>query len=66
LPVEDTDGFIEPAIATTPVPSGVKVIAPLAPSNNVMFPALVPLFVFKIKSPVPCVVIVALASLSPT
>jgi hypothetical protein len=65
LPVEDTDGFIEPSIATTPVPFGVTVISPFAPSNNVMLPALVPLFVFKIKSPVPCVVSVALASLSP-
>jgi hypothetical protein len=30
-----------------------------------MFPAFVPLFVFKIKSPVPCVVRVAFALLSP-
>jgi len=30
-----------------------------------MFPALVPLFVLRIKSPVPCVVRVALALLSP-
>ena len=30
-----------------------------------MFPAFVPLLVFKIKSPVPCVVRVAFASLSP-
>jgi hypothetical protein len=117
LPVEDTDGFIEPSIATTPVPFGVTVISPFAPlakvilpalvpslvsiiksyapllvmspvaspaptsispvplgeslifpfapSSNVIFPALVPLFVFKIKSPVPWVVSVALASLSP-
>ena len=44
---------------------GAKLIFPFAPSSNVTFPALVPLFVFKIKSPVPCVVSVALASLSP-
>ena len=30
-----------------------------------MFPAFVPLFVFKIRSPVPCVVRVAFALLSP-
>ena len=66
MPVEDTDGFIEPSIATTPVVDGVILIVPAAPSAKVIFPAFVPLFVFKIKSPVPCVVIVALASLSPT
>ena len=30
----------------SPVPLGAKVMLPFAPSNNVMFPALVPVFVF--------------------
>ena len=50
----------------TPVPSGVIVISPFDPSAIVIFPELVPAFVFKIKSPVPCLVIVASALLSPT
>ena len=41
-------------------------ILPLDPSAIVILPELEPEFVFKIKSPVPCVVIVALALLSPT
>jgi hypothetical protein len=58
---------IESAARTTsPVPLGVILILASAPSSIVIFPEFVPLFVFKIKSPVPCVVIVALASLSPT
>ena len=65
MPVEDTDGFIEPSIATTPVVDGVILIVPAAPSATVIFPEFVPLFVFKIKSPVPWVVSVALALLSP-
>ncbi len=48
-----------------PVPFVETFISPLAPSAKVMFPAFVPLFVFKIKSPVPWVVNVASALLSP-
>ena len=76
MPVEDTDGFIEPAISTTPVPFGVKVIASLAASVIVIVPDAVPLFVLRIKSVVPPVVrvkvpaplerIVAAAAASPT
>ena len=76
MPVEDTEGFIEPAISTTSVPFGVKVIASLAASVIVIVPELVPLFVLKIKSVVPPVVtvkvpaplerIVAAAAASPT
>ena len=76
MPVEDTDGFIEPSIATSPAPFGGKVIAPLAASVIVNVPDAVPLFVLKIKSVVPPVVtvkvpaplerIVAAAAASPT
>ena len=52
-------------IFTLPVPSGAKVMSPFEPSASVTVPAFVPLFVFNIKSPVPCVVRVALALLSP-
>jgi len=58
LPVEATEGFIEPSIATTPVPFGVKVIASLTASVIVIVPELVPLLVLKIKSVVPPVVTV--------
>ena len=53
-------------IFTLPVPFGAKVMSPFAPSASVTVPAFVPLFVFNIKSPVPCVVKVALALLSPS
>ena len=53
-------------IVVAPVPLGVMFIAPSAPSANTIVPALVPSLVDKVKSPVPLVVIVALALLSPT
>ena len=53
-------------ITTLPVPLGATVIVPLAASAIVILPEFVPAFVFSIKSPVPLVVIVALALLSPT
>jgi len=48
-----------------PVPLGVIVISPLAASNTVIVPELDPELVLRIKSPVPLVVIVALALESP-
>ena len=48
-----------------PVPSGAKVILPFTPSSIVIEPVVVPEFVLRIKSPVPFVVIVAFALLSP-
>ena len=48
-----------------PVPFVETSISPFAPSAITIEPEFVPLFVFKVKSPVPCVVIVALALLSP-
>ena len=48
-----------------PVPFGVIVISLFAPSAIVIDPVFVPEFVFKTKSPVPFVVRVALALLSP-
>ena len=63
-------------IFTLPVPSGAKVISPFEPSVRVTVPALVPPFVFKIKSeappvvkvrvPAPLELIVAAAPESPT
>ena len=61
---------------TLPVPSGAKVTSPFDPSVRVTVPALVPPFVFKIKSdappvvtvrvPAPLELIVAAAPESPT
>ena len=43
-------GFVLPPTTTSPVPFGVAVIAPLAPSVIVMLPEFVPPFVSKTKS----------------
>ena len=48
---------------TSPVPSGSNVMSPLVPSANVKVPELVPLLVLNMRSPVPCVVMVALVLL---
>jgi len=45
---------------TSPVPFGVKVISLLAASAITIVPEFVPLFVLRVKSPVPWVVRVAL------
>ena len=43
-------GLVLPPISTKPVPFGVAVIFPFAPSVIVIVPELVPEFVSKIKS----------------
>mgnify|MGYP004162304841 CR=1 FL=1 len=53
-------------IFTLPVPFGAKVMSPFAPSVILMVPELVPLLVLSVRSPEPCVVIVAFVSFSPT
>ncbi len=59
-------GFVLPPIATTPVPFGVAVIVPSAPSVIVIVPEFVPEFVSKVKSYAPLDVIVAAADPVPT
>ena len=59
-------GKVSPSRTIFPDPFGVIVILLLAASWITIDPELVPLFVFKVKSPVPFVVIVASALLSPT
>ena len=54
-------GFVLPPITTSPVPFGVAVIAPFAPSVIVILPEFVPEFVSKTKSYAPLDVIVAAA-----
>ena len=58
-------GQFNPSRTILPVPFGAIDIFPLTPSAIVIDPELVPEFVFNIKSPVPLVVRVALALLSP-
>ena len=55
-----------PPISTKPVPFGVAVIFPFAPSVIVIVPELVPEFVSKIKSYAPLDVIVDAADHVPT
>src|SRR5210317_838296 len=59
-------GKVNPSRTMFPEPFGVIVILPLAASTIVIVPESVPLFVFNVKFPVPFVVIVASALLSPT
>ena len=59
-------GFVLPPISTTPVPFGVAVIDPFAPSVIVIVPELVPELVSKIKSYAPLDVIVDAADPVPT
>jgi len=59
-------GFVLPPTTTSPVPFGVAVIAPFAPSVIVIVPEFVPEFVSKVKSYAPLVVIVAAADPVPT
>ena len=55
-----------PPISTRPVPFGVKLIAPSAPSVILICPELVPEFVSKIKLYTPLDVIVGAADPVPT
>ena len=57
--------FIEPWTFTTPVPLGVKVIAPLEASVIVIEPEFVPAFVSNTRSCAPLVVSVAAAPPDP-
>ena len=59
-------GLVLPPISTTPVPFGVAVIDPFAPSVMVIVPEFVPEFVSKIKSYAPLDVIVDAADPVPT
>ena len=59
-------GFVLPPITTSPVPFGVAVIAPFAPSVIVILPEFVPEFVSKTKSYAPLDVKVAAADPVPT
>ena len=60
------DAVIGPPTVTPPAPLGVIEIVPSAPSAIVITPELVPPLVLSVRSPVPLVVITALALLSPT
>lgn len=51
---------------TFPVPLGVTLISLFTPSSMVIVPEFVPPFVLNIRFPVPLLVIVASALLSPT
>ena len=53
-------------ISTSPVPLGVIAMLPSVPSAIVITPEFEPALVFNVKSPVPFVVIVTSALLSPT
>ena len=53
-------------ILTSPVPLALRVMSPLAASVMVIYELSVPELVLRVRSPVPLVVIVALALLSPT
>ena len=55
-------GLVLPPTTTSPVPLGVAVIAPLAPSVIVIVPEFVPPFVSKVKSYAPLEVRVAVAA----
>ena len=59
-------GLVLPPISTRPVPFGVAVIFPLAPSVIVILPEFVPEFVSKIKSYAQLDVIVDAADPVPT
>ena len=59
-------GFVLPPTTTVPVPFGVAVIAPFAPSVIVILPEFVPEFVSKTKSYAPLDVIVDAADPVPT
>ena len=59
-------GLVLPPISTYPVPFGVAVIFPFAPSVIVIFPEFVPEFVSKIKLYAPLDVIVEFADHVPT
>ena len=61
----DVLGLCAEYIIIFPVPSGAIVILLLPPSSILIEPEFVPLFVLRIKSPVPFVVIVAFVSASP-